>query len=139
MLLFVKKASRATASASSPSRASLLTPFPSPPGSFHSNDHSYREKGREVKHEGDRTRRDGIGPSANRLATLQQADAVMIYVFSYWCDDQATKQTNVSNWKAIFGLLTFVKSTAEKAGMTIVVGLWYVPFWPSLFLTRPKY
>ncbi|KAL8283863.1 hypothetical protein RQP46_005295 [Phenoliferia psychrophenolica] len=87
---------------------------------------AYRDKGREVKHEGDRTRRDGgsMDPSANRLATLQQCDAVMIYVFSYWCDDQAAKQTNVGNWKAIFGLLSFVKSSAEKAGMSIVVGLW---------------
>lgn len=56
----------------------------------------------------------------------------MIYVFSYWCDDQAAKQTLAVNWKAIFGLLTFVKSTAEKAGMSIIVGLWCAPL--HLFL-----
>ncbi|KAM0750803.1 hypothetical protein T439DRAFT_325861 [Meredithblackwellia eburnea MCA 4105] len=84
----------------------------------------YREKGREVKHQGDKTRREGGSSSrANILATIQQADAVMLYVFSYWCDDQANKQTMVVNWKTIFGLLSYVKNTAEKAGMGIVLGL----------------
>lgn len=51
-------------------------------------------------------------------------DAVLLYVFAFWCDDQAAKTCVVKNWQSIFGLLTFVKSRAEKSGMAIVVGIW---------------
>lgn len=77
-----------------------------------------------MKHAGDKTRRDG---RSNALATIQQADAVLLFVFSYWCDDQARKTTTSTNWQSVHGLLDFVKTSAVKAKLDIVLGLWCVP------------
>lgn len=87
-------------------------------------DDSYRDKGRQLKHSSDKIAREASTPGESSLALLQQMDAVLLYVYAFWCDDQAAKTCVVQNWQSIFGLLAFVKSRAEKAGLSIIVGIW---------------
>ena len=86
----------------------------------------YRSAGRELKHSGDATARSATSLRDSHLAIVQQAEAVLLYVFAFWCDDQAARGCIIQNWQSIFGLLAFVKRAAEKANLGIVVGVWCV-------------
>lgn len=68
--------------------------------------------------------RESVGSQAMPLAVVLQMDAVLLYVYAFWCDDTAAKNCLVQNWQSIFGLLAFVKSRAEKASLSVIVGLW---------------
>lgn len=81
-----------------------------------------------MKHSSDKLAREATNPSENLIAIVQQTDAMLLFIFSFWCDDQAAKSCIVQHWQSIFGLISFVKSRAEKVGMSIIVGIWYVPF-----------
>lgn len=50
-------------------------------------------------------------------------EALLLYIFAFWCDDQASKTCLASNWQSIFGLLAFVRRAAEKQGLAVVLGL----------------
>lgn len=86
----------------------------------------YRAKGRELKHAGDKIARENATSTSTVLAVVLQMDAVLLYVYAFWCDDTAAKNCLAQNWQSIFGLLSFVKSRADKANMDIVSGIWFV-------------
>ena len=110
-----------------------------------------RERGRALKHSGDRRMREyapqtavGSARLVPILALLEQVDAIILYSFAFWCEDQAagslrqpsssgpvtalpTSQSSsgaaqsrwkpgcvVENWRSIFGLVAFAKSRSEK-------------------------
>ena len=109
-----------------------------------------RERGRALKHSGDRRMREyapqtavGSARLVPILALLEQVDAIILYSFAFWCEDQAagslrqpsstgpvstmpTPQSSsglqsrwkpgcvVENWRSIFGLVAFAKSRSEK-------------------------
>ena len=58
------------------------------------------------------------------LAACLQMEAILFYVFAFWCDDQASRNCLAANWQSIFGLLQFVKRAAEKQGLAVISGLW---------------
>lgn len=58
------------------------------------------------------------------MALAKQTEAILLYVFAFWCDDQAAKTCISQNWQSIFGLVAFVKRAAEKANLSLVVALW---------------
>ncbi|KAK4047887.1 hypothetical protein OIO90_006048 [Microbotryomycetes sp. JL221] len=85
----------------------------------------YRDKGRTLKHSGDaiaRQAHSSTGPRA-KLALANQTEAILMYMFAFWCDDMAAKACIPSNWKTIFPLLAFVKQRADKDKQTIITGL----------------
>lgn len=55
--------------------------------------HSCRDKGRELKHSGDRKMREYRPDSTNQhipvLALLEQVDAIVLYACAFWCEDLA--------------------------------------------------
>lgn len=86
----------------------------------------YREQGRSLKHSGDRVAREAQSAQSVQSATLavcQQMEAILLYVFAFWCDDQASRNCLATNWHSIFGLLSFVKRAAEKQGLAVILGL----------------
>lgn len=85
---------------------------------------SYREQGRSLKHSGDRVAREAKSAKDGTLAAVLQMEAILLYVFAFWCDDQASRNCLVANWHSIFGLLSFVKRAAEKQGLAVISGLW---------------
>lgn len=104
----------------------------------------YRNRGRELKHSGDRRMREASVASSSygaphpdaEVAALEQTDALLLYVYSFWCDDQAGGGGSTcvaSNWQSIFGLLRYVRERHEKLGTTALVGLWSV-VWFHRFL-----
>ncbi|KAM0790799.1 hypothetical protein ACM66B_004646 [Microbotryomycetes sp. NB124-2] len=83
----------------------------------------YRDCGRSLKHAGDAIAKEARTGPRGKLALAKQTEAILLYAFAFWCDDQAAKACIPSNWKSIFGLLAFVKSRAEKDKLGIVIGL----------------
>ncbi|GAA6031589.1 hypothetical protein JCM8097_006537 [Rhodosporidiobolus ruineniae] len=97
-----------------------------------------RDLGRSLKHKGDAFSRSASSSSAppapgapapsprkDRLrGIVHQMDAILLYVFAFWCDDVAGRACVTANWQSVFGLIGFVKKAAEKeGGAGIVVGL----------------
>lgn len=77
-----------------------------------------------MKHAGDRSARSS--GSSTVLSILQQTEAILFYIFSFWCDDQANnKVCQAFNWQSIFALITFVRKAAEGlGGLEVVIGIW---------------
>ncbi|BGP72380.1 hypothetical protein NBRC10513v2_005776 [Rhodotorula toruloides] len=50
-------------------------------------------------------------------------DSILLYIYSFWCDDSANRNCNVQQWESGFGLISFVRKMAEKANVALVVGL----------------
>ncbi|SCV67382.1 BQ2448_6028 [Microbotryum intermedium] len=80
-----------------------------------------KEAGRELKHTGDKLARESTANHAVALA--YQTDAILLYVFAFWCDDQAAKTCIAQNWRTIFGLVAYVKRAAEKAQLGLLQGI----------------
>jgi hypothetical protein len=96
-----------------------------------------RTIGRVLKHSGEARYRDNPDKEpAAELGLLEQADAFLLYMYAFWCEDQGRARVtsdgqvkpgfHVDNWKSMFGLLSFVRSRAEKTKWDPIVGLWYV-------------
>ncbi|GAA5885695.1 hypothetical protein JCM16303_003118 [Sporobolomyces ruberrimus] len=73
-----------------------------------------RDHGRRLKHSGDSLARRSSSPSTILLSLAHQLDAILLYVFAFWCDDTASKTCLKENWSSVFGLIGFVKKMAEK-------------------------
>ncbi|CEH14331.1 hypothetical protein CBOM_02185 [Ceraceosorus bombacis] len=98
---------------------------------------SFRARGRSLKHQGDQrlreesTMRIGSSPSsAACIATFEQMDAVLLYVYSFWCEDEAAAIDTgtpgviiAANWNTIFGLLKYVCDCQERNGFPALAGL----------------
>lgn len=98
----------------------------------------YRTHGRELKHRGDQRLREasaqqlssGQPSSAAQLAALEQTDALLLYVYGFWCEDQAATSSAVPhacvahNWASLFGLLKYVHACHERNGNKVLAGLW---------------
>ncbi|BGP18514.1 hypothetical protein JCM10213_002971 [Rhodosporidiobolus nylandii] len=89
-----------------------------------------RELGRSLKHKGDAFARSastasGSAARKDRLrAIVHQMDAILLYVFAFWCDDAAGRTCLTANWQSVFGLIGFVKKAAEReGGASVVIGL----------------
>ncbi|GAA5936105.1 hypothetical protein JCM1841_007055 [Sporobolomyces salmonicolor] len=86
-----------------------------------------RELGRRLKHTGDALSRSTPAPSPSLKAPLRalahQMDAILLYVFAFWCDDQAGKTCLPQNWQSVFGLIAFVRRGAEREGVVLLAGL----------------
>lgn len=88
-----------------------------------------REHGRKLKHAGDALSRASSGSSGRKntlLAMAHHIDSILLYVFSFWCDDTANKNCNVQQWASVYGLVAFVKKQAQHENVPVVLGLWYV-------------
>lgn len=92
----------------------------------------YRQKGRELKHRGDNRRRDistnkrlSSSPEKESLvASLEQLDALLLYMYGFWCEDQACGgNCVVANWTSLYGLLKYVYDQLMKSKMTVLAGL----------------
>ncbi|KAI5479217.1 hypothetical protein MNV49_003911 [Pseudohyphozyma bogoriensis] len=83
----------------------------------------YRGEARDLKRLGDKTAREDRSARGQLHSTVLQTDALLLYVFGFWCDDQAIKGCNAAQWQSLFGLLTWVKGCAEKAGASIITGI----------------
>lgn len=111
-----------------------------------------REQGRVLKHAGDKRMRDyhsgSKGPKEPILALLEQVDAVILYAYAFWCEDQmsgslrnlptSSKASDskgkeampssweagcaAQNWKSIFGLVQFVRQRADKLAQSLPPG-----------------
>ncbi|GAA6056737.1 hypothetical protein JCM3770_005872 [Rhodotorula araucariae] len=83
-----------------------------------------RDHGRKLKHSGDAL---GRVPSPSRKDVLRalahHVDSILLYVFSFWCDDAASRACNVQQWASMFGLIAFVRKMAERENVAVVVGL----------------
>lgn len=92
-----------------------------------------------MKHSGDARMRANLDPTKQEIETslLESADSVLLYVYSFWCDDLLAGRTDEKgqytkpgamkeNWSTLFGLLGFVRSKAEKAQMPLLAALLYV-------------
>ena len=88
-----------------------------------------REHGRKLKHAGDALSRASSGTGCRKntlLAMAHHIDSILLYVFSFWCDDTASKNCNVQQWASVYGLVAFVKKQAQHENVPVVLGLWYV-------------
>ncbi|SGY90806.1 BQ5605_C039g11829 [Microbotryum silenes-dioicae] len=81
----------------------------------------FRATGRELKHTGDKLARESTANHAVALA--YQTDAILLYVFAFWCDDQAAKMCIAQNWQTIFGLVAYVKRAAREAKLGLLEGI----------------
>ncbi|SCZ94001.1 BZ3500_MvSof-1268-A1-R1_Chr6-1g08358 [Microbotryum saponariae] len=81
----------------------------------------FRATGRELKHMGDKLAQESTANHAVALA--YQTDAILLYVFAFWCDDQAAKTCIAQNWQTIFGLVAYVKRAAQKAKLGLLEGI----------------
>lgn len=89
---------------------------------------AYRHRGRELKHRGDRRLRESstnyTSPINEALiAGLEQTDALLLYVYGFWCDDQGRGTCITENWNSLFGLLKYVYLRHEKNKATVLAGL----------------
>ena len=80
---------------------------------------AYRHRGRELKHRGDKRLRESstnyTSPINEALiAGLEQTDALLLYVYGFWCDDQGRGTCITENWNSLFGLLKYVYLRHEK-------------------------
>ncbi|GAA6018373.1 hypothetical protein JCM11491_005949 [Sporobolomyces phaffii] len=79
-----------------------------------------RDHGRRLKHSGDALASRSPG---GLLALAHQLDAILLYVFAFWCDDSAAKACIPANWSSVFGLIGFVKKAAEKESQAFLTGI----------------
>ncbi|GAA6020603.1 hypothetical protein JCM8202_006318 [Rhodotorula sphaerocarpa] len=88
-----------------------------------------RAHGRKLKHAGDALSRGASSSPPSRKTTLfalaHHIDSVLLYVFSFWCDDTANKNCNVQQWASVYGLVSFVKKQALQEKIPVVLGLCY--------------
>lgn len=111
----------------------------------------YRRKGRDVKHSGDRRLRESsadpsTAQSQASIAALEQTDALLHFVYGFWCEDMALglslaakeKENKASsssshvepyacvttNWESLSGLLKYCIASHERRKDAILVGLW---------------
>jgi hypothetical protein len=93
----------------------------------------YRKRGRELKHRGDQRRKEAstnkhLSTSPEKemfLASLEQTDAILLYMYGFWCEDMASNGSCiVANWTSLYGLLKYVYSYHESKKMTFLAGLW---------------
>ncbi|GAA6063099.1 hypothetical protein JCM10212_003297 [Sporobolomyces blumeae] len=82
-----------------------------------------RDLGRQLKHSGDSLARRSTTPTATLLSLAHQLDAILLYVFAFWCDDQASKTCLGQNWNSVFGLIAFVKKASEKEGQVVLTAI----------------
>ncbi|GAA5906875.1 uncharacterized protein JCM6883_005715 [Sporobolomyces salmoneus] len=82
-----------------------------------------RDHGRRLKHSGDSLARRSNSPQTILLSLAHQLDAILLYVFSFWCDDTASKTCLSTNWSSVFGLIGFVKKAAEKENQQFLIGI----------------
>jgi len=112
---------------------------------------SYRRKGRDVKHAGDRRLREASTNPASadtqkHIAALEQTDALLHFVYGFWCEDQALqlnlaakeKESRgstgslktepyacvITNWESLTGLLRYCIDSHERRKDAMMVGLW---------------
>lgn len=68
------------------------------------------------------------------LAMLEQTDAVLLYIYSFWVEDLLAGRQDqdgrltkpacmVDNWRTLFGLLNFVRGRAEQSRVHLIVCL----------------
>lgn len=89
--------------------------------------HRCRDHGRKLKHAGDAIARTPQSSRKDILRALaHHIDSILLYVYSFWCDDSANRNCNVQQWESGFGLISFVRKMAEKENVPLVVGLWCV-------------
>lgn len=94
-----------------------------------------RDHGRKLKHTGDAIGRAASPERKDVLRALaHHVDSILLYVFSFWCDDVASRACNVQQWGSMFGLIAFVRKMAERENVAVVVGMWcgrllFVPSW----------
>lgn len=120
-------------------------PSPSPSvwskSRFSSLSAHYQSKGRELKHCGDRRTREAGSSSSQpsssasasqqrQIAIYEQTEAVLLYVYGFWCEDAAATLANASgagegsaspavmvgNWRSLLGLIHYVGSYHERRG-----------------------
>jgi hypothetical protein len=89
---------------------------------------SYRHIGRELKHRGDRRLRDSSSHLTSPLnealiAGLEQTDALLLYTYGFWCEDQGNGTCVAANWHSIYALLRYVYQRFEKSKMATLSAL----------------
>jgi hypothetical protein len=57
------------------------------------------------------------------VASLEQMDALLLYTYGFWCEDQACNSCVVANWTSLYGLLKYVHDQLTKNKMTVLAGL----------------
>ncbi|GAA5945100.1 hypothetical protein JCM3775_000910 [Rhodotorula graminis] len=83
-----------------------------------------RDHGRKLKHAGDAIGRASSPGRKDVLRALaHHVDSILLYVFSFWCDDAASRACNVQQWGSMFGLIAFVRKMAERENVAAVVGM----------------
>ncbi|BGP10175.1 hypothetical protein JCM10049v2_006058 [Rhodotorula toruloides] len=83
-----------------------------------------RDHGRKLKHAGDAIARTPHPSRKDILRALaHHIDSILLYIYSFWCDDSANRNCNVQQWESGFGLISFVRKMAEKENVALVVGL----------------
>ncbi|GEM10523.1 hypothetical protein Rt10032_c11g4540 [Rhodotorula toruloides] len=83
-----------------------------------------RDHGRKLKHAGDAIARTPQPSRKDILRALaHHIDSILLYIYSFWCDDSANRNCNAQQWESGFGLISFVRKMAEKENMALVVGL----------------
>lgn len=61
---------------------------------------------------------------ANIHAALEQTDALLLYTYGFWCEDQGGGICVPANWTSLYGLLKYVYLCHERNQMPILSGLW---------------
>ncbi|CAO1638134.1 unnamed protein product [Parajaminaea phylloscopi] len=95
----------------------------------------YQARGRALKHAGDRRLREanstfdrGAMSAAQRVAIHQHTEAILLFIYGFWCEDWAASLKNasstsstggsrtciVANWSSLSGLLHYVCASHEK-------------------------
>lgn len=58
--------------------------------------------------------------SAMLTAALEHTDALLLYTYGFWCEDQGSGMCVAHNWESLFGLLKHVKASHDRGKMFIL-------------------
>ncbi|KAK0550413.1 hypothetical protein OC846_003680 [Tilletia horrida] len=108
---------------------------------------AFKERGRKLKHAGDARVRSNTSSSpqvnartgrtgkqeASEIAALEHMDAILHFVYSFWCEDQAhalkarngtpsSVTSNPNNWASLFPFLEFTAKFHPRVGWTHLAG-----------------
>lgn len=97
----------------------------------------YQSRGRSLKHSGDRRIRDASPRasstsrnSAQTIANYEQTEAIVLYLYAFWCEDQtlpaggsSSRPCILTNWSSLSGLLHHVHRNHEKQGEHLLAAL----------------
>lgn len=61
--------------------------------------------------------------SEELIASLEQTDALLLYTYGFWCEDQGGGTCISANWTSLYGLLKYVYLRHEKSKMYVLSGL----------------